>query len=193
MRDVQDVARRLLRYEDDRAIGTLRERDSLAEAATLHGCRRGAIGHPAGHRGQPGLGRSESVGDAQGRGADLIVPTRNGTERTGQEAPKALRLDFETLELRDRRGHDLRRTFITPAQVDGARRELLETISHGPRGDIVSLYTTFPWAALCAEVAKLKIELREGELIEFPTAQMPGNRYNAVTALKERAVAGGFL
>jgi len=117
---------------------------------------------------------------------DLIVPTRNGTERTSQEAPKALRLDLETLELRDRRGHDLRRTFITLAQVDGARRDLLETITHGPRGDIVSLYTTFPWAALCAEVAKLKIELREGEIVEFPAVPMPATRYTAVTGT-ERA------
>jgi hypothetical protein len=59
---------------------------------------------------------------------------------------------------RHRRGHDLRRTFITLAQVDGARRDLLETITHGPRGNIINVYTTFPWPALCAEVAKLKIE-----------------------------------
>jgi hypothetical protein len=44
------------------------------------------------------------------------------------------------------------------AQVDGARRDLLETITHGPRGNIINVYTTFPWPALCAEVAKLKIE-----------------------------------
>jgi hypothetical protein len=37
----------------------------------------------------------------------------------------------------------LRRTFITLAQVDGARKDILEAISHGPRGDIVSVYTTF--------------------------------------------------
>jgi hypothetical protein len=33
-------------------------------------------------------------------------------------------------------------------------------MSHGPRGDIVSVYTTFPWPALCAEISKLEIELR---------------------------------
>jgi len=120
------------------------------------------------------------------REEDLVVPTRNGTERTSQEAPKALRLDLETLQVRNRRGHDLRRTFITLAQVDGARRDFLETITHGPRGDIVSLYTTFPWPELCAEVAKLRIELREGELIEFPTVPMPPTRYTAVTGA-ERA------
>lgn len=63
----------------------------------------------------------------------------------------------KALLLRHRRGHDLRRTFITLAQVDGARRDLLETITHGPRGNIINVYTTFPWPALCAEVAKLRI------------------------------------
>ena len=88
------------------------------------------------------------------------MPTRNFTIRSAQETPKQLHDDLRTLGLRERRGHDLRRTFITLAQVDGARRDLLETMSHGPRGDIVSVYTTFPWPALCAEIAKLKIELR---------------------------------
>jgi integrase len=105
---------------------------------------------------------------------DLIVPTRNMTIRTAQETPKQLHDDLTLLNLRRRRGHDLRRTFITLAQVDGARRDLLETISHGPRGDIVSIYTTFPWPALCAEVVKLGIELRKTpenteKLSEFAT------------------------
>jgi hypothetical protein len=92
----------------------------------------------------------------------LITPTRNETVRDPVETIRQLHGDLDTLELRRRRGHDLRRTFITLAQVDGARRDLLEAVTHGPRGDIVSIYTAFPWPALCAEVEKLKIELREG-------------------------------
>jgi integrase len=88
---------------------------------------------------------------------DFIVPTRNMTERLSPEAQNSFRADLVLLGLRHRRGHDLRRTFITLAQVDGARRDLLETITHGPRGNIINVYTTFPWPALCAEVAKLKI------------------------------------
>jgi hypothetical protein len=35
-----------------------------------------------------------------------------------------------------------------------------KVITQGPSADdIVSLYTSFPWPSLCAEVAKLKIEL----------------------------------
>ena len=84
----------------------------------------------------------------------------------GVSAFKQLRPDLDLLNLRPRRGHDLRRTFITLAQVDGARRDLLESITtHGPRGDIVSVYTTFPWPALCAEVAKLQIQLRSAPAV----------------------------
>jgi len=63
-------------------------------------------------------------------------------------------------------GHDLRRTFVTLAQVDGARRDLLETITHGPRGDIINVYSSFPWPALGAEVAKLKIGVPAGQVID---------------------------
>jgi integrase len=121
---------------------------------------------------------------------DLITPTRNMTERTAQETPKQLHGDLDLLGLRRRRGHDLRRTFITLAQVDGARRDLLEAVTHGPRGDIVSVYTTFPWPALCEEVGKLKIGLREGLILdgdfrglatEFATNQLKArNRWQKV-------------
>jgi integrase len=113
---------------------------------------------------------------------DVIVPTRNLTERPSPDAQRSLGLDLDTLKLRRRRGHDLRRTFVTLAQVDGARRDLLETISHGPRGDIINVYSSFPWPALCAEVAKLKIEVREGQVIEadfatrFATTQESARR-----------------
>ena len=48
------------------------------------------------------------------------------------------------------------------------------------------MYTTFPWPALCADVAELKIELREGELVELPTGPIHPSRYTAVTGA-ERA------
>jgi hypothetical protein len=64
--------------------------------------------------------------------------------------------------MRVRRGHDLRRTFITLAQEDGARRDVLQVITHAPdAADVMSLYTTYPWSTLCAEVAKLQIALPE--------------------------------
>ena len=97
---------------------------------------------------------------------DFVTPTRNVTARAPAETIKQLHGDLDVLGLRRRRGHDLRRTFITLAQVDGARRDLLESVTHGPRGDIVSVYTSFPWPALSEEVGKLRISLREGKLLD---------------------------
>jgi hypothetical protein len=69
----------------------------------------------------------------------------------------------------------------------------LETISHGPRGDIINVYSSFPWPALCAEVAKLKIEVLKGQVIgggfatKFATTQEGAqNRWT------KRATPAGF-
>ena len=41
-------------------------------------------------------------------------------------------------------------------------------MTHGPTADIMDQFTTLPWSALCEEVAKLRIDLREGRVIELP-------------------------
>jgi len=90
---------------------------------------------------------------------DLIVPTRNQSMRDPSTAQVQLLEDIDRLGLRRRRGHDLRRTFLSLAQIDGARREVLKLVTHGQKGDILDGYTTFPWATMCAEVAKLKLSI----------------------------------
>jgi hypothetical protein len=69
-----------------------------------------------------------------------------------------------------------RRTFVTLARTDGARKDVLERITHGPRGDIVDLYTSLPWGLLCDEVSRLRIDL-------------PGD---APKHVETRAAAGAF-
>jgi hypothetical protein len=56
--------------------------------------------------------------------------------------------------LRARRQHDARRTFISLTIADGARKDTLRWVTHGPEGDVVELYTTLPWHTLCEEVAR---------------------------------------
>ena len=91
---------------------------------------------------------------------DFIIPGVDGEVWEAHDADDYFKDDLTSLGIRHRRGHDLRRTFITLAQVDGARHDLLKVITHGPSADdIVSLYTTFPWPSLCAEVAKLSVRL----------------------------------
>jgi integrase len=89
---------------------------------------------------------------------DLVAPFRRGEHRRDPVVHAQLLEDLELLGLRGRRVRDTRRTFISLALADGAARDKLAWVTHGPKGDIVSL--SLPWESLCAEVAKLKVELR---------------------------------
>lgn len=114
---------------------------------------------------------------------DLVVPTRNLTARAPAEAQHQLVADLELLELRTRagkkrkrRGHDMRRTFITLARADGARPDILRWCTHGPKpNEMMDVYASFDWSTLCAEVAKLKLDVREGQLIALPIAANAGH------------------
>ncbi len=105
---------------------------------------------------------------------DLVVPTpegkHRGKPRDSRPSLKKFHSDLDRLQLRRRRQHDLRRSFVTLCLADGARKDVLRWVTHGPEGDIIDLYTTLPWEALCNEVAKLKIEWRVGRVIPFSRA-----------------------
>ncbi|MBN2196154.1 MAG: site-specific integrase [Polyangiaceae bacterium] len=100
---------------------------------------------------------------------DLVIPCpsrprmRLGQMRDKNYSRKRFLEDLAALELRHRRGHDLRRTMISLARSDGARKDLLEVCTHTPgRGQTaIDVYTTFEWPALCAEVAKLQLPMPE--------------------------------
>lgn len=98
---------------------------------------------------------------------DLLIPSSERKHLLDPQVLVRFHLDLDTLGCRARRTHDARRTFVSLSLADGARRDILRWITHGPEGDIVSLYTSLPWTALCEEVAKLKIGLRAGQLLEL--------------------------
>ena len=104
---------------------------------------------------------------------DLIIPSRRGVNRSRHHSLEKFREDLERLGMRRRRQHDLRRTFISLARTDGARKDVLERVTHGNRGDIVDMYTELPWALLCEEVAKLKVTLLECKVLAWPGARAP--------------------
>lgn len=115
---------------------------------------------------------------------DLVVPMPRGPKtplgkmRSKNDSYKRLCTDLETLGLRHRRGHDLRRTMISLARTDGARKDLLELCTHNPgkKQSTIDIYTEFPWEALCGEVAKLKVKQLErlGEVVVLPLAMAAG-------------------
>jgi len=101
---------------------------------------------------------------------DLIIPSRMGEMRSRHHSRNKLLDDLKRLGMRPRRGHDLRRTFITLARVDGARADLLQMVTHNPSKTILNIYTSMPWPSLCAEVAKLSVQRRKGDLVMLPVA-----------------------
>jgi hypothetical protein len=98
---------------------------------------------------------------------DLIFPARTGNNLRDPVVHANLLRDLKTLGLRPRRVHDARRTFISLALADGARKDILRWATHGPEGDVVSLYMTLPWATLSEEVAKLRVQIRVNKTLEF--------------------------
>lgn len=109
---------------------------------------------------------------------DLVVPlpashrVKLGTMRTKDHSSKRLVKDLKKLKLRHRRGHDMRRTGISLARTDGARKDILVLCTHNPgKNSVIDSYTTFLWKSLCEEVAKLRISRQKrGEVVQLPLA-----------------------
>lgn len=110
-------------------------------------------------------GWAEHVGRRPGAD-DLLIPDEKGEHLGVDDTYVRMLADLDLLGLRKRRQYDSRRTFLSLALGDGASREMLRWVTHGPRGnDVMDLYTSIPWPAICAEVSKLRVDLREGVLV----------------------------
>lgn len=109
---------------------------------------------------------------------DYIVPKLRGQgPQNVKRAWQNLQKDLRTLGLRPRRMHDLRRTAISLSLADGADKYLLKWVTHGPqKSDAFDLYNTPPWAALCKQVACMKVGLRGAKLSRLPAASAGASR-----------------
>jgi hypothetical protein len=119
----------------------------------------------------------------------LKRPTRrrsHGSFRTPSQAYSRLRDDLARLKLRQRRVHDTRRTMITLALNDGARRDVLQGITHGSKGEIIDLYNSPLWKLKCEELAKLQIKLRQPESPKFGTVDGEAEELRGVTKLRRQ-------
>ncbi|MCA9650333.1 MAG: hypothetical protein KC501_10515 [Myxococcales bacterium] len=97
---------------------------------------------------------------------DFVVPrppecrSQFGPSRDKNYVRKQLLKDLGTLDLRVRRTHDLRRSFISHAQQDGAQPHVLIRLTHpsAKKATAFAGYTEFSWADFCCEVAKLRVD-----------------------------------
>lgn len=111
---------------------------------------------------------------------DLVVPTPvptnrgrrldAGSMRTSSWSWKRFKKDLAMLGFRHRRGHDLRRTFISLARSDGALMDIVKRGTHKPPREVIDGYTTFEFDVQCREMLKLQLHPGGGELIALPTA-----------------------
>ena len=92
-----------------------------------------------------------------------ILPVPPVTRMVSVDTPLSLSIQ----QRRKRRGHDLRRTFITLGRADGAIDSLLQYITHGPSQDMLDIYSTPPWDDLRREMARVKVKLRTGKIVQL--------------------------
>jgi integrase len=92
---------------------------------------------------------------------DFICPSRLGGPRARGTSLRNLQEDCAATGITARRVHDSRHTFISLARRDGARKEVLERVTHNAAGDIVDRYTTFDWEPLCEAVLCLRLSLKK--------------------------------
>ena len=110
---------------------------------------------------------------------DFVVPTRAFTGVNVADAViymaddlTALGMRTEAGKKRKRGGHDLRSWFMTRCIEDGADSLLVERTTHSAPKTVVGGYDRFSWSAICREVAKLKVDILDGEVLAFTTASL---------------------
>ena len=90
---------------------------------------------------------------------DFIVPDpRTMAARTQSQATKSHKRDAELIGIPNKGSHALRRFMISATRSNGARRDVLEQITHNARGAIIDVYTSWEWPALCEAVSCLKVD-----------------------------------
>ncbi len=89
---------------------------------------------------------------------DLIVPSRMGVFRRKNHSLHKLHEDPGRLNIRTRRQHDLRRSFIGHAVDDGATRDRLKPGTHGLGHTVLEQYDTPDWVACVEHVLRLKVQ-----------------------------------
>lgn len=97
---------------------------------------------------------------------DFVVPRSPRSRQTERARSKdlvgrAFVRDLKRLDLRHRRFHDLRRSFISHIVDAGADAKIIESLTHpsSQKGSAFSRYISHAWSRLCEEVRKLPVDV----------------------------------
>ena len=126
---------------------------------------------------------------------DFIVPdtrkSRNMRSRTKNQVYKALQRDCARIGIPRKGTHSFRRFFISYARMDGARKDVVEKITHNAKGEMIDQYTYLGWETLCEAVNCLTIELPMGKVIRLPVAANGDGRESGQCGAECGAVGQG--
>jgi integrase len=131
---------------------------------------------------------------------DFIVPDRTtGQARTKNQAGKALYRDCDRIGIGRKGTHSFRRGFVSYARADGARKDVLERVTHNAAGEVIDGYTYFEWEPLCEAVACLRLTVKRGaEVVPLRTGlhdvlhdACPGGGANTAESLIKMVEAPG--
>jgi integrase len=124
---------------------------------------------------------------------DLVVPNRAGTYVTDLNVSENWHHDLELLGLRHRRFHDTKRTFVSLCRERGAT-PLLRWVSHGPTArEMLDVYSSPDWKALCSEVLRLKAKLRTGKVVQLSATEVTSRGGFRVPLQRKTASAQGEI
>lgn len=108
---------------------------------------------------------------------DFIVPNRSdGWNHTKSSAYKMFRRSLAALGIPNRTLHATRHTFITMCRRGGARKDVLELVTHNSAGDILDVYTHMDWQPLCDAVLCLSVDVGVDGVLQLPCSvvEAPG-------------------
>lgn len=101
----------------------------------------------------------------------FLVPSRLDTlrARSRRQALAAHERDAKRLGIEHKGTHAFRRHFSTFTVKDGAREEVIERITHNPKGTIIRTYIDDQhlWGQLCEAVLCLKVDLSRGKVLNI--------------------------
>lgn len=86
---------------------------------------------------------------------DFIVPRRSNNARNHSKssAYELFQAALAKLGIPNQTVHATRNTFISLARRAGARKDVLEFVTHNAKGAVIDVYTDFDWAPLCEAVS----------------------------------------
>lgn len=92
---------------------------------------------------------------------DFIIPRRDidgaASVLTRSMAYKRFHAACATLEIAPHTLHATRNTFISMARRGGARKDVVEKITHNAKGEMIDQYTKWDWEPLCEAVMSLQV------------------------------------